>query len=252
MVFPLGDDNSDRTMFPVVNVCLIVVNVLVFVLLQGFGTNDSFTLAFSAVPAEIVSGRDVVTEDQQVQFQTKNGPAIVTVPGLKRTPIPVFLTLLTSIFMHGGLAHLAGNMWYLAIFGDNIEDRLGHVGFLLFYLLAGLVAAALHVAFNPGSEVPTVGASGAIAGVLGAYLVAFPRARVVTLVPLFPFFQVMALPAVLVLGFWIVMQFFSGALALGYGGGGVAWWAHVGGFTFGVVIMWFMRGGRRRAPALER
>src|SRR6187549_3175181 len=118
MVFPLGDDNSDRSSFPVVNVCLIVANVLVFVILQGFGTNESFTMAFSAVPAEIVTGKDIVTEDRQVKVQSVDGPAVVVVPGLKRTPIPVFLTLLTSIFMHGGLAHIAGNMWFLWIFGD--------------------------------------------------------------------------------------------------------------------------------------
>jgi hypothetical protein len=160
------------------------------------------------------------------------------------------LTVLTSMFLHGGWLHLAGNMWYLWIFGDNVEDRLGHSRFLLFYLLAGIVAASLHCVFNPASQLPTVGASGAIAGVLGAYLVAFPHARVVTLVPLFPFFQVLALPAVLVLGLWILMQFFSGALSLGSGtGGGVAWWAHIGGFVFGLVVMRLLGGSRRPSQA---
>jgi membrane associated rhomboid family serine protease len=137
-------------------------------------------------------------------------------------------------------------MWYLWIFGDNIEDRLGHVRFLLFYVLAGLAAATTHWLTNASSGVPTVGASGAIAGVLGGYLIAFPRARVLTLVPLFVFIQVMSLPAIVVLGLWFVFQFFSGALSLGMGAtGGVAWWAHVGGFAFGVVFMGLAGGGRR-------
>jgi len=157
--------------------------------------------------------------------------------------------LATSMFLHGSWLHLIGNMWYLWIFGDNVEDRIGHARYLLFYLAAGLFAGLLHVFFNPGSRVPTVGASGAIAGVLGAYLVAFPRARIITLVPFFPFFQVMALPAVLMLGLWFVYQFFSGALSLAWsaaGGGGVAWWAHVGGFAFGMA--WVGLFGRDRRP----
>jgi membrane associated rhomboid family serine protease len=163
---------------------------------------------------------------------------------------PAALTVFSSMFLHGGWAHLLGNMWYLFIFGDNVEDRLGHAGYLAFYFAAGLAAAALHVALHAQSWTPTVGASGAIAGVLGAYLVSYPKARVITLVPLFPFFQVMALPAVIVLGLWFVFQFFSGALALGMSGaGGVAWWAHVGGFAFGMLVA--LVAPRRRA-ALRR
>jgi len=151
---------------------------------------------------------------------------------------PVLATLFTSMFLHGGWAHLAGNMWYLWIFGDNIEDRMGRGRFVAFYLAAGIVSVLAHFASHPGSGAPTVGASGAIAGVLGAYMRAFPRARVITLVPLFPFFQVAALPAVVVLGLWFVIQFFSGALALAWSSvGGVAWWAHIGGFAFGYLGM---------------
>ncbi len=153
------------------------------------------------------------------------------------------LTLLTSMFIHGGWLHLVGNMWYLWIFGDNVEDRLGHARFAFFYLIGGVVAALLHFGFHPGSRAPTVGASGAVAAVLGAYAVTFPRARVMTLIPFFPFFHIAALPALLVLGLWFVFQFFSGALALAWantGGGGVAWWAHVGGFVFGAVVMRLM------------
>ena len=144
----------------------------------------------------------------------------------------------------GGWAHLVGNMWYLAIFGDNVEDRLGRVRYLAFYLAAGLAGGLLHYGFNAASPVPTVGASAAIAGVLGAYLVAFPRARVLTLVPLFPFFQLLALPAVVVLGLWFLFQFFSGALALAWSAtGGVAWWGHIGGFAFGALVMALLGGG---------
>src|SRR5262249_23661560 len=138
----------------------------------------------------------------------------------------------TSMFLHGGWMHLIGNMWYLLIFGDNVEDRLGHFGYLIFYLAAGVFAAAVHVASSAGPSLPTGGAGGAIAGVLGAYAVAFPGARVVTLVPLFPFWQVMALRAGWVLGFWFVLQLFPGVLSLASAPqGGVAWWAHIGGFV---------------------
>ena len=161
--------------------------------------------------------------------------------------VPAILSVFSSMFLHGGWMHLLGNMWYLWIFGDNVEDRFGHAGFLGFYLASGVASAALHVGTHPDSWTPTVGASGAIAGVLGAYLVSYPKARVITLVPLFPFFQVMALPAVIVLGLWFVFQFFSGALALGMSGaGGVAWWAHVGGFAFGMLVAFVVP--RRREP----
>lgn len=160
----------------------------------------------------------------------------------------------TSMFLHGGWLHLIGNCWYLWIFGDNVEDRLGHARYLLFYLGAGFASGALHVAAMPGSVVPTVGASGAIAGVLGAYLVMFPHARVITLVPLFVFIQLMALPAVIVLGLWFVFQFFSGALSLLYSSdqsGGTAWWGHIGGFAFGVLAT-LMLGLRRPRPGAVR
>jgi hypothetical protein len=224
-MIPLRDENPSQTV-PVVTRLLIALNAVVFLYELLLGPElRPYISAWGLVPARL-------TLALRFGEEPVAGPA---------------LTVLTSMFLHGGWLHLVGNMWYLWIFGDNVEDRLGHARFLVFYLLAGIVAASLHSAFNPTSRLPTLGASGAIAGVLGAYLVAFPRARVVTLVPLFPFFQVMALPAVLVLGFWIVVQFFSGALALGYGvGGGVAWWAHIGGFAFGSVVMRIVGGGRRR------
>src|SRR5262245_40009333 len=145
MVFPIADDNSDRHSFPVVNVVLIALNVIVFVLLQGMGSNDNFTLAFSTVPREIVTGKDVVTDDRVVTATTSEGPVQVRVPGLKRTPVPVHFTLLTSMFMHGSIMHLLGNMWFLWIFGDNIENDLGKLRYTIFYLLTGLLASLTHV-----------------------------------------------------------------------------------------------------------
>jgi rhomboid family protein len=227
-MFPLRDENPSQTV-PVITRALIVLNAAVFVYELMLGPDlKIFTYTWGMVPARLTLA---------VQY----GEESIAGPGL---------TLLTSMFLHGGWLHLVGNMWYLWIFGDNVEDRLGHARYLLFYIASGLVAALLHYALNPGSQLPTVGASGAIAGVLGGYLVTFPHARVVTLVPFFPFFQVMALPAVVVLGLWFVMQFFSGFLSLGFAtGGGVAWWAHIGGFAFGLIGMRLLSVGRRPRPS---
>ena len=226
-MFPLRDDNPSATT-PVVTRALIVINLLFFLyeLTLGEGLRDFF-FRFALVPRHLTLA---------VEGSASWSGALIP--------------LISSIFLHGGWIHVIGNMWYLWIFGDNIEDRLGHFGYLVFYLVSGVVAGILHVVTNPGSLLPTVGASGAIAGVLGAYAAAFPRARVITLLPLFPFFQVVALPALLVLGFWFVVQFASGALVLAAGAsGGVAVWAHVGGFVFGFLVMAVLRGGRRDAPA---
>ena len=171
MVFPIGDDNSDMRIVPVVNYVLIALNVLVFVLFQGMGTNDKFTYSFSTVPVEIRTGKDVVSDDHVV-VDPATGQELMA-PGLQPTPWSVYLTLLTSMFMHGGTAHLLGNMWFLWIFGDNVEDRMGHPRYLSFYLLTGLAASMSHVVMNlhgPGSLIPSLGASGAISGVMGAYL----------------------------------------------------------------------------------
>ncbi len=151
----------------------------------------------------------------------------------------------TSMFLHGGWLHLISNMWFLWIFGDNVEDVLGKARYIVFYLLCGLAAALTHFAVEPGSTLPVLGASGAIAGVLGAYLVLFPGARVVTLVPVFFFLQIMELPAFLILGYWFVLQILAVSVAgLGPSSGGTAWWAHVGGFLTGVVLVLVMRPRR--------
>ncbi len=157
-------------------------------------------------------------------------------------------SLLTSMFLHGGWMHLLGNMWFLWIFGDNIEDAMGHGKFLMFYLLCGIAAAVTHIALNPYSRVPTVGASGAIAGVMGGYIVKFPHSRIVTLVLIFFFLTTFEVPAVLILAYWFLVQLFSGIGSIGYSNvsqGGVAWFAHVGGFLAGVILIRLM-GTRQR------
>ncbi len=164
-----------------------------------------------------------------------------------------FASLLTSMFLHGGWLHVLGNMWFLWIYGRNVEDIMGSPRFFVFYILCGLAAAIIHVFFNPFSRVPTVGASGAIAGVMGAYLIKFPRARIITLVPIFLFFTTLEIPAVLLLVWWFVIQFFSGFMTIGYSQvsqGGVAWFAHVGGFIAGMLLVAVM-GTRQRPRAWD-
>ncbi|HMC10050.1 MAG TPA: rhomboid family intramembrane serine protease [Pirellulaceae bacterium] len=238
MIFPLGDDNRDRRTVPVVNIGLIVVNILVFVVFQQFGTNEQFTMSFSTVPKEIVTGRDVITPAHVEVEPTVEGPQQVTVPGLGKTPISVYLTLLTSMFMHGGLAHIAGNMWFLWIFGDNIEDDMGRWRYLVFYLLCGILASLAHVLVSAGgsqAEVPSLGASGAISGVLGAYLVLHPTNRVTVLM----LRMVMNVPGYVAVGLWFLFQIVSGLGMLGGTGtgGGVAYAAHVGGFIAGAALV---------------
>jgi len=240
MVFPLYDDNSDRTTTPIVNYAIIALNILVFVFLQGLGSNDQFTYSFSTVPAEILQGRDIVTPARVVEYMGQR----VTIPGLGPTPGSVYLTLFTSMFMHGGFAHIAGNMLFLWIFGDNIEDRLGHVKYLIFYLLCGVIAGLSHV-FATGvfasSEsallVPSLGASGAISGVLGAYILLHPKRRVTVI--LFRFLT--DVPAYVAIGIWFAFQLISGLGMLGGGSqqGGVAYAAHIGGFIAGLVLIKF-------------
>ena len=213
-MIPLRDDNPSSSR-PVVTWTLIAANVLVFLYMAQLGSEvalNRFVLAYAAIPAEI-TGR------------------------LGGGPISEYHTLITSMFMHGGWLHLLGNMLYLWIFGDNVEDLMGHGGFLIFYLLTGLAAVWTHILLNPASNVPLVGASGAIAGVLGAYLVLFPRARILSLVPFGIFSRLVAVPAIFFLPFWFVLQLFSGLGSLGGEGSGVAFWAHVGGFVAGAVLV---------------
>jgi membrane associated rhomboid family serine protease len=150
------------------------------------------------------------------------------------------ITLVTSMFLHGGWLHLGGNMLYLWVFGDNVEDKLGHMRYLSFYLICGIAASLLHIYIEPTSTMPSLGASGAISGVLGAYIVMFPKARVLTLIPIFIFIQITELPAYIILGFWFILQFLNGMLSVKYAlasSGGVAWWAHIGGFVAGLILV---------------
>ena len=251
MVFPLYDDNTDRHTTPFVNYAIIALNIFVFVVLQRLGTDTDFTYSFSTVPAEIVSGTDVVTGAREIEYAGQE----VLIPGLGRTPISVYITLFTSMFMHGGIAHIAGNMLFLWIFGDNIEDRLGHVRYVIFYLLCGVIASLAHVFATAGLSgqaenmlVPSLGASGAISGVLGGYILLHPTRRVTVI--LFRFLT--QVPAYVAIGLWFVFQLVSGLGMLGGGSqtGGVAYAAHIGGFIAGLVLIkLFDIGNRDRAPA---
>ncbi len=245
MVLPLGDDNSDRTSFPVVNLALIAINILVFVVFQGMGANEDFTLAWSMVPAEIVSGKDVVTDDRVEEMRTVEGPRQVLVPGLRPTPVSVYLTILTSIFMHGGIAHLLGNMWFLWVFGDNVEDDMGKLRYLAFYLTCGILASMAHVLLNSSGAsalIPCLGASGAISGVMGAYIVLHSKRQVTVLLGRM-ITQVNGLVAV---GIWFGFQLISGLGMLGGEQSGVAYGAHIGGFVVGVALARPFTWGRPR------
>jgi membrane associated rhomboid family serine protease len=212
-------DNNPVPIVPWVVYAVVGANVTVFLFELGMGQRElpQFIYHFGLVPSYVT---DALHGERSLL-----GAALV----------PAF----TSMFLHGGWAHVLGNMWFLFVFGDNVEGRLGHLPFLGFYLFCGLAAAAAQYVLAPHSEVPTIGASGAIAGVLGAYLVCWPRARVLTLVPLFILFYFVELPAALVLGFWIVLQFLQGAASLGveFAHGGVAYGAHVGGFAVGALLV---------------
>jgi membrane associated rhomboid family serine protease len=215
-MFPIGDDDSARRTVPVVTYVLIALNVLVFFLELNGG--DPFIERWSVVPRR-----------------------------LTQNPGGDFITIFTSMFMHGGWLHLGGNMLYLWIFGDNVEDRFGHAKFTVFYLLCGIAATLAQVAFSAGSNVPNLGASGAIAGVLGAYLVLFPRGSVRVLMGR----GVVPMPALIVIGLWIVLQFISGIGSITQSAetGGVAYMAHIGGFVAGLVLTFLFGGRRNLAPA---
>ena len=223
-MIPLRDNiPSYRT--PVVTVGLIAANILVYVnqLMLPPQAAVQFISLYGLIPREISDGNLLAPH-----------------------PVPLYATVFTSMFVHGGLFHLGGNMLYLWIFGDNVEDRIGRLRFLVFYLLAGLAAAATQIWTDPASKIPMVGASGAISGVLGAYLFLFPHARVLTLITLGFFYRIVEVPALIVLGFWIIVQVLNGVGTLGVQVGGVAWFAHIGGFVAGLGMIVLLSGGRKR------
>jgi len=212
-LIPLRDNIPSRTV-PFVTYVLIGANVLAFLFELSLGPHlQQFIHIFGVVPVKVTT---IISEAPHL---------------LHYAVFPFF----TSIFLHGGWMHLLGNMLYLYIFGDNVESALGHFRFLVFYLGCGVAASFAHILFNFGSDIPTVGASGAIAGILGAYFLLFPRAKVVTLLPIFFFIQIVEVPALLFLGLWFLIQFLSGSITLGNSAAaaGVAWWAHIGGFAVG-------------------
>ena len=250
MLFPIGDDNSDRHITPYVTYVLIAINVVVFLFLQL--PSEAFTYGYAVIPAEILGGRDLVNAIPV----GRGGDAIPQAPG----PSPIYLTLLSAMFMHGGWMHLGGNLLYLWIFGDNVEDAMGHLKFLVFYLLCGVLATAAHiiasqVSGGPSLVIPSLGASGAIAGVLGGYIILYPRKSVRVL---FGWFGIFALPAFLVIGAWMALQLFSGVGEIvnttvqTRGGGGVAYWAHIGGAVAGLILVHLFRNHQVQRRALER
>ncbi len=209
-MIPIRDELRTRTT-PVVNYLLIALNVIVFIFMALTPSqSESIVQQYAMIPARVTSHLDF-------------GDVV---------------DIFTSMFMHAGLAHIAGNMLYLWIFGDNVEDAMGHGRYLFFYLLGGVIASVTHILTNPSSSIPTVGASGAIAAVLGAYLILYPGSRVVTLIPLGFFLRLTAVPAVIVLGLWFLLQFVEGLITLGSTAdvGGVAVWAHIGGFIAGIIL----------------
>ena len=221
-MFPLKDNISART-FPYVNISLIVINALFFIYQMSYGpTVDRLIFTLGFIPA---------------RFIAQQGENLLNPAG--------FLPVFSSMFLHANLVHLLSNMWMLWIFGDNVEDCMGHGRYLLFFLLCGVASVFAQTVSNPQSAIPMIGASGAISGVLGAYFLTYPQARILTLVPIIIFFYIIELPAFFFLGFWFVLQFIQGSLyslnSEQLVGGGVAWWAHVGGFAAGVLLLQVFR-----------
>jgi membrane associated rhomboid family serine protease len=224
-VIPIGDENRRGRLVPFVNYAIVAINVLVFIYQLSLPEPvlERFIFTYGAIP-----------------FDLTHSGAEVPPP----SPIPVYATVFTAMFIHGGWLHILSNMLFLWIFGDNIEDSMGHVKYLIFYLLGGVAAAAVQVALNPDSMIPMVGASGAIAAVMAAYLVNFPRASIRVLVFLGFFITVMMIPAIIMIGIWFVLQVFSGLASLGVPTeqtGGIAFWAHIGGFVAGLILVWIFR-----------
>lgn len=232
-MIPIKDYAGPRRRLPWITWGLIAVNVVVFLYQVSLGADaQAFMFAYSVVPVALTHGIP--------QTSLPGVPAHIPF----HTPSPVYLTLITSMFLHAGWLHIGGNMLFLYIFGDNVEDRMGHIPYLLFYLFCGVVAGITQVAVDPGSSIPSLGASGAIAGVLAAYLVLFPLARVRTIIFIVFFFTIVTLPAFVLIGIWFLLQFLDGVTALSnvqQGMGGVAYFAHVGGFVTGLVITFLLR-----------
>lgn len=241
MFLPIGDDNRDRHTTPFINYLLIVLNILAFVFWQQMGDSIPVTFGYSTVPAEILEGHDIITRSRIIPHPITGEDLLL--PGLQPTPIPVYLTLISSMFMHGGWAHLGGNMLFLWIFGDNLEHAMGHKRYFFFYLLCGVLASLAHVFsasfLNQSTLVPSLGASGAISGVLGGYILLFPGRTVHVWI----LFGIVSMSAILVIGIWFVFQVLNGMGTLGgnEAAGGIAYAAHIGGFIAGLILVKLFR-----------
>jgi rhomboid family protein len=243
-MIPVGDDSHPRGGIPLVNLAVIAINLAVFFLLQL--PDEAFTMAYSAIPHEITTGEDLIGP---VQVQLPDG-SVETLPHADG-PSPIQLTLLTSMFMHGGFAHLFGNLLFLYVFGDNVEHAFGPFVYAVFYLVTGVVASLAHVMFNAGSVIPSLGASGAISGVLAGYLVLFPSNKVRVLVFMRFVPLTYTVPAVVMIGLWALFQFVAGFGELGVSTeqtSGVAYMAHIGGFVAGIVLAFLLKPFADRSP----
>lgn len=234
-MFPIGDDNSDLKIVPYVNYLFIALNVLVFVFLQQIGNNEAFSYAFSLVPKEITTGVDI----SGVQVIRDSFGNTGQIPHYE-TPLPVYFNFLSSMFMHGDVMHIVGNMLFLWIFGDNLENLLGHIRFAAFYIVCGIAAALAQIVMDAGSVIPMLGASGAISGVLGGYVLLFPQRRVRAVI----FNFLTTVPAIVAVGIWIGYQLLLGFLTPS-GTGGVAYAAHIGGFFAGLLLIKIFALGRQ-------
>lgn len=224
-MLPIRDDNPQINI-PYVTYGLIAINVFAWFLLQGYGMGPQLNASvceYGLIPGEIFGG-------------VGDGPNIC-----QSFPSSGWFGLLSAMFMHGGWMHLIGNMWFLWVFGDNVEDAMGSTNFLLFYLLTGFAAAAAQIMADPSSDIPMVGASGAIGGVMGAYIMLYPKVKVHMLFIFVVFFKTFRIPAVAMLGYWIVIQLIGGFNSIGAKGGGVAFWAHIGGFVAGMVLVYLFK-----------
>lgn len=256
-MIPLRDNIPSRTT-PVVNYLLIAACAIVFLFQlteSGDPTDPSIVERYAMIPARILNPDaeiEIPVHSELVQLPDgRVAERVFTRPAFPAA-VPTVLTLLTCTFLHGGWLHFLGNMWFLWIFGDNVEDRLGKAAYLAFYLAGGVAASLAHYISDPSSTIPTLGASGAIAAVMGAYLVLYPHARVLTLIPIFIFIQLLWIPAVWFLGIWFVIQLFQGVASItATSAAGVAWWAHAGGFAVGAAGAWLMHKTRHDRPAVE-
>lgn len=248
-MIPLRDDIPSRT-FPFVNYSMIAICAMVFFMQLSTPENaPSLVERYGMIPARVRNPNQSITIRSVELRQTARGPQQVVVerPAVP-SGVPPAWTLLTCVFLHGGWMHILGNLWFLHIFGDNVEDRMGHVGYLIFYLASGVAASAVHLLSDPTSTVPTIGASGAIAGVMGSYLFLYPHARVLAIIPIIIIMQIIVLPAPIFLGIWFLIQLLQSSQA---GATGVAWWAHIGGFVAGALVALILKQIHYLRPPVE-